>query len=243
MLKFWKLKISFLLSINLILIFTSILHSNTGVESDSAKFIIHNIEKASKDSMCVVDVDYPELLGLKNKFLQDSLNRFLKNEFLNEDEIDIANCDPDIGSTLEINCYIEYNKSDLISIVQYYYTYNGGAHGFYGHDGYNLDLSTGELLVLTDIIDSQYLDKLTKLIEEKMIEEYEVQKFSDIGLFEEQLAISGEQDFYLTPNALIIEFDPYEIGPYVMGDIDILLPWHEIEKLLTKYFTNKIQNQ
>lgn len=223
------------------MIFASLLHANT--LADSTKFIIHHVQRASDDSMCVVDIDYPELLELKNKILQDSLNRFLKNEFVNDEEIDITNCDPEVGSTLEVNCYVEYNSANLISIVQYYYTYNGGAHGFYGHDGYNLDLSTGNLLILTDIIDAQNLDELAKLGEEKMIEEYEVKKITDIGLFEDHLSISNEQDFYLTPDALVIEFDPYEIGPYVMGDIEIFLPWNEIEKLLTKYFTNKINNR
>ncbi|MBK6914307.1 MAG: hypothetical protein IPH11_11880 [Ignavibacteriales bacterium] len=65
----------------------------------------------------MIDINYPELLSLKDKFMQDTLNRFLKNEFIHEDEIDISDCDPDIGSTLEINCYVEFNSSDLISIV------------------------------------------------------------------------------------------------------------------------------
>ncbi len=239
MVNFWKLKISFLECINLIFIFASVLHANTEDDSDSTKFVIHSFQMSSEDSMCVIDINYPELLSLKDKFMQDTLNRFLKNEFIHEDEIDISDCDPDIGSTLEINCYVEFNSSDLISIVQYFYKFNGGAHGYYGHDGYNLDLNAGKLLVLTDIIDSKKLDELTSLLEKKMVEEFEVERFTDIGLFEEKLTISAEQDFYLTNNALVIEFDPYEIGPYVMGDVEILLPWNEIENLMVSDFKLK----
>ncbi|MBK6914308.1 MAG: DUF3298 domain-containing protein [Ignavibacteriales bacterium] len=93
--------------------------------------------------------------------------------------------------------------------------------------------------MLTDIIDSKMLDELTSISEKKMIEEFEVERFTDIGLFEEKLTISAEQDFYLTNNALVIEFDPYEIGPYVMGDVEILLPWNEIENLMVSDFKLK----
>ncbi|MBK7377513.1 MAG: DUF3298 and DUF4163 domain-containing protein [Ignavibacteriales bacterium] len=236
---FWKLKIFFLQCINLIIIFASALQANIEDDSDSTKFVLHSYQMASEDSMCMIEINYPELLSLKDKFMQDTLNRFLKNEFIHEDEIDISDCDPDIGSTLEINCYVEFNSSDLISIVQYFYTFNGGAHGYYGHDGYNLDLNSGKLLVLTDIIDSKMLDELTSISEKKMIEEFEVERFTDIGVFEEKLKISAEQDFYLTNNALVIEFDPYEIGPYVMGDVEILLPWNEIENLMVSDFKLK----
>lgn len=234
----WKLKVSFFQCINLIIIFASLMNSNSEANSDSTKFVIHNLKMASEDSMCVIDINYPELLSLKDKFLQDTLNKFLKNEFIHEDEIDISGCDPEIGSTLEINCYIEFNSSDIISIVQYFYIYNGGAHGFYGHDGYNLDLNTGKLLLLTDIVDSKKLDELTSICEKKMIEEFEVERFADIGLFEEKLTISAEQDFFLTKNALVIEFDPYEIGPYVMGDIEIYLPWEELKNISIKDLNN-----
>jgi hypothetical protein len=219
--------------------FSLVLKANTQSDSDSTKFVIHSFQIASEDSMCLVDIDYPELTSLKDKFMQDTLNRFLKNEFVREDEIIISDCDPERGSTLEINCYVEFNSSELISIVQYFYIYNGGAHGFYGHNGYNLDVNTGKLLVLTDIIDSKKLDELSSIAERKMTEEFEVEKFTDIGLFVEKLIMPNDQDFYLTNNALVLEFDPYEIGPYVMGDVEILLPWNEIDNLIVSDFKLK----
>ncbi|MBK6914306.1 MAG: hypothetical protein IPH11_11875 [Ignavibacteriales bacterium] len=47
---FWKLKISFLQCINLIIIFASALHTNIEDDSDSTKFVIHTFQMASEDS-------------------------------------------------------------------------------------------------------------------------------------------------------------------------------------------------
>jgi len=237
LLKFKKTMIN---SVGLTIVFASTLFSNNLIDSDTTKFVIHSLRSASDDSMCVVDIDYPELIALKDKIIQDTLNQFLKNEFLDEEEIDISDCDPEIGSTFEINCYIEYNKSNLISIVQYFYIFRGGAHGYYGHNGYNLDLTTGKLLTVLDIIRKDSFKRLNVLAEKKMLQDFEVEKISDIGLFESRIDIPTDQDFFLTQDALVIEFDPYEIGPYVMGDLEIILPWDELTDMLQPEFKVKM---
>lgn len=219
-----------------ILFLSSILYSKNITPLDSTNIIMHTYSAASKDSNCIVDIDYPEFQGLKEKYIQDTLNLFFKNEFVNEDEINISDCDPKFGSTLEINCYVEYNSKEVVSIVQYFYIYNGGAHGYYGHNGYNLDVRNGKMFSLDDLIKSSAFDELSKFSEKKLIEMYEVEEFIEIGFFEEKLVITETQDFYFTPNELVIEFDPYEIGPYVMGDIEIFLPWKEIKNLLDDDF-------
>lgn len=41
----------------------------------------------------------------------------------------------------------------------------------------------------------------------------------EAGLFENEIVLTYDQDFYIIPGALVLQFDPYEIGPFAMGEI------------------------
>ena len=50
------------------------------------------------------------------------------------------------------------------------------------------------------------------------------------GLFENH--IEPNDNFYLTGKGIGFTYMPYEIGPYAMGEINIFIPFREVEKYL-----------
>jgi len=76
------------------------------------------------------------------------------------------------------------------------------------------------------------IDLLTYECEETLLEKYEANSLLEAGLFENEISISDDQDFYIIPGAIVIQFDPYEIGPWVMGEITAEISFDKIVDIL-----------
>ena len=123
--------------------------------------------------------------------------------------------------------------NSVISIARLYDGYYGGAHGIYGTTGTTFDAGTGEKLSFWDLTDNQEefagktLDYCLKLVEEK----YEKMLFAD---YEATIRAGWKEEpnWYLDGAGITIIFNPYEIGPYAMGEGKITLPYSEFSELL-----------
>jgi hypothetical protein len=51
------------------------------------------------------------------------------------------------------------------------------------------------------------------------------------GFFEN--SVDKLEDFFLTPQGLGFQWDPYEIAPYTMGIIELVIPYDELTGMLT----------
>ena len=56
---------------------------------------------------------------------------------------------------------------------------------------------------------------------------------NELGMIKHSLNVGEEEfsvnnDFYLCPMGIGFVFDPYEIGPYVMGFVEVFVPFKEI---------------
>ena len=47
-----------------------------------------------------------------------------------------------------------------------------------------------------------------------------------------KLSFWTDQDFYITPTSLVLQFDPYEVGPYAMGEIIAEITFEKIKDIL-----------
>ncbi len=109
------------------------------------------------------------------------------------------------------------------------YDFNGGAHGIGWTHYLNLDLETGKLLLLKDLLVPKFADRLNAIA---------AKIFFDIPQNEEMLDDSEQSHFKLndnfaiTPGGLIFTFQPYEIGPYSAGMPEVRIPYTEMEDLI-----------
>lgn len=126
-----------------------------------------------------------------------------------------------------------YFKHLLVYRIDYN-EYTGGAHGIYMATFLNMDLHTLSPVRLDDLFANDYKEALTDLLWNQLMADNKVttrQELEDIGY-----ATTGElvptENFYLTPQGITFYYNVYDIAPYVMGPIEITLPYEIMQHLL-----------
>jgi hypothetical protein len=146
---------------------------------------------------------------------------------------------PDM-SPLALNWY--YNEAfvytagnaKLAVISREWEYYTGGAHGMRNKDYYVFSLDDKRRLALSDIIRDEAKPALDDLVERALRKQMEIPEWiplSEQGFFEN--TVEKLEDFFLTPQGLGFQWDPYEIGPYSMGMIEVVIPYGELRAMLT----------
>lgn len=108
----------------------------------------------------------------------------------------------------------------------YYSYYAGAAHGNYGSRTTHLLLPTLQEIEPDDIFTEGYQTELSRLVQEGLEEQFGV----DTGL--EYKGLPDEFNYELQSNHLIVYFNPYEIGPYVLGKIKVAIPYDQIHGMI-----------
>ena len=118
------------------------------------------------------------------------------------------------GST----AYIQRVDDKIISILDKFDSYYGGAHGYYGCTGFNYDAKTGEELSIEDIVSS--MDDLKTAAEDVFSRDYPAIVESEPGCVETLEASFDEPDalcWTLTPTELQLYYNPYHLASYAAG--------------------------
>lgn len=197
----------------------------------------------SEDSSTVIEITYPQVFGVSDSDIEHKINSLLEEEFLKSiewyeefvlmlDSVPTMEYTAGMFFSFETGFDIKLLNGSILSLVLNHYEFTGGAHGNYYSIGFTFDLKTGELLTLESIITKESLPFITKLCEEKIKQMYEAGSLIDAGLFEDHIELTMDQDFYLTQDALVFQFDPYEIAPYAMGNIEVSIYAEEISEFL-----------
>jgi hypothetical protein len=146
---------------------------------------------------------------------------------------------PDMSS-MALNWY--YNEAfvygagnaRLAVISREWEYYTGGAHGMRNKDYYVFSLGDKRRLVLSDILRNEVKPALGDLVEAALRKQMGIPDWiplSEQGFFEN---ISGKlDDFFVTPQGLGFQWDPYEIAPYSMGIIELVIPYEELHGMFT----------
>jgi len=112
-------------------------------------------------------------------------------------------------------------------------TYMGGAHGIRSMKYYVLDLDSLALVTINDLFGNYHDDRIKTIIYD------ELRKYSNLaagqpltegGFYSNEPELT--ENFYVTEQGLGLYWNPIEIAPYVMGAIDIVVPWRDIRPLM-----------
>lgn len=194
-------------------------------------------------------VQYPQISGLSDTQVQDSINSVLKQAALtsedegrqNAKEMAQSIADGYSGAVTQVetdfNYAVKYNQNGLLSIVLSDYQYAGGAHGSTVQSSYTFDLSTGKALSLSDLmlpdsgyaayIDSAIRTEIDRRVKDGVLYEFEDGKFTDIG---------ANPEFYLSDSGLVFYFQQYAYFPYAAGIQEFLIPYADVESMLKPAF-------
>ncbi len=210
-----------------------------GYHNQSYQFIVGNKLKAQSpksDTAAIIavkrivqwplDLNYPEISGLKNSEIERSINELIlkKTYDLVEDQKKRFKNLIQVRGTYEV----KLNKSGLLSIYFTNYAFwKGAAHGLTLTDSLTVDLDTGKVYGLEDFFqeESHYIQQISKLIKQQI-------KARKIQLITDFQTIHKDQQFYLTPQGVVIYFQTYAYTPYYYGIPQFTIPYRGLMDLM-----------
>ncbi len=182
------------------------------------------VKKTEKD-VYQIEAEIPILMELNRKNIQEKYNDLFRDNILTfiEYTIEMARQSQQDFSEVEFPRHefvgrVDFdlkNNSEILSIKFNYYQYTGGAHGNPYSLSYNIDLSSGKDLKLSNFLEQQDMT----LIEVEELIKAEIKKNPDIYFQDDYgfQSLDGEQCYYLEDGKLVVYFQPYAIAPYSTG--------------------------
>lgn len=137
------------------------------------------------------------------------------------------------------NYSVRYNENGWVTIEESSYSYTGGAHGNYASSFANYDVVNKKELNLQDVINADSTT-LQQVLEQQFRKDYNLpapKALTEI-LFDPHLATTD--NFYLNEKGLGFLYNPYEVAPYVVGQIEIFVPYTVLSNYLTAEFKKRI---
>jgi len=146
---------------NFLLAHSYVLVSKSNSKTDTLIIKTLNYSSSTADSFAIINIDYPQIVGLEINSVEAKVNLFLEDEFKQSiawfDEVQsdtsiFEDFPYEMQYTFETGFQVEYNSKKILSIVMTHYQFTGGAHGNYFALGYNIEMKNGSVLKLKDII-------------------------------------------------------------------------------------------
>ncbi len=127
---------------------------------------------------------------------------------------------------INVNYLTRYDKIACFSVAGYFYVF-GTPHPSSSLEFFNFNLSNGELIHLSDLINKGTKGKLNKIAEKILYKESgrDMWDFED-GEFE------LNDNFEISDKGLTFLFNQYEIGPYAIGMPEIFIPYSKMKGLI-----------
>lgn len=111
------------------------------------------------------------------------------------------------------------------------WSFTGGAHGMYGVEYHTYSLTDGYELSLADLFTEAQLLRMEELLREKLYEQYEAKDdegLAEQGFFPEYIALT--ENFRVAPEGVTFYYNPYEIGCYALGAVEVTVNREEMEQ-------------
>lgn len=135
----------------------------------------------------------------------------------------------------------------ILSVYNYSSEYTGGAHGMYGAAGDNYDVETGEMLDISDVLDTDE-EEFDEVLKDEILALAESDdQFQYIDEALDDLKFDAEYDpdnevyefeykWYFAYDGLHVIFNPYELGSYGDGMQDVVIGYDEYPDMIKEKF-------
>lgn len=136
---------------------------------------------------------------------------------------------------LDLDIKISHPFKEIVSLSITKSTYSGGAHGISTDLHYVFSTLTAQRLHLNDLFTD--VKKLNQIAEKYFREQNIDKKNRSLSLRDyhfdfENNEFALNENFLITAQGLFVQYNPYEIGPYVIGAPSVNIPMHEIKSYL-----------
>ena len=134
---------------------------------------------------------------------------------------------------LSISPKILNADAPLATVVLNSSSYLGGAHGSSAQHYFNFDLKQQKQVALSDLIVPHQKDKLQALAYAAFQQWVIDSKLADnVEEYEQAWKFKLSDNYYLAKQGLILQYQEYEIGPYVVGLPRLVLPYDQLQGIL-----------
>lgn len=168
-----------------------------------------------------LNVVYPQV-ELKNQAVATRINKEITRQVNALSQTD--NCQINVTGKYEVTL----NEKGVLSInLQFYRIPVMAANGLNIQRSINVDLATGKNYRLNELFrsNSHYRVRLNKLIKKQIQQQA-------IPLIKEFKGISDYEDYYLTPNSLVLYFQELEYTPHYYGIPEFAIPYRVIDDII-----------
>lgn len=177
------------------------------------------------------------MLARKKEFLED-----YKKSFKDDPDSEIMAMPHAYNMEESRNMQVIYLSPTLITLSEFYYSYMGGAHGFYSTSYIPVNLVTNKQILLKDVVTPQGQKQLRVLLEKYFRLQRglsKTQPLTDGGLFENKL--EPNDNFHVTATGITFNYSPYEVASYADGEIEVFVPFSEMKAYLQPAFKTIIK--
>lgn len=119
---------------------------------------------------------------------------------------------------------------DLLTVAISSYIYSGGAHGMPVTQWLNWDLATDTEVKLADVIAPQQENAFWQLAQAEH-QQWLEEMSADEG-FRQNWPFQRSEDFRFTQDGLVLRYGVYTLGPYSIGEVELVLPRKKLTGLL-----------
>ena len=113
--------------------------------------------------------------------------------------------------------------------------YEGGAHPLYFTTFVNYDIKNGRVACLDDLFKPGTDAEVVYAIKANLYGRYRAANDAELaeysGINVEELHVSPT--FYIVDGYVVFHYNPYEVGPWVIGEIEVPVPVYQLDGLLT----------
>jgi hypothetical protein len=148
------------------------------------------------------------------------------------------------GKEHDAHLTVLYNDQHMLTLDQTFYDYSGGAHGQGGDNYYNYEIQTQARIRLPEVLDTmQFREDISRLLEAQYRVDHQLAAGTPlstagadrgVNLFQDNIPLTN--NFYLTAKGIGFSYQPYELGAYALGSVDIFLPYTEVMPYLQTRF-------
>lgn len=196
------------------------------------------------DVKCLQDTLLARCFGSDTIAVDEAMRRFVAEPVTMDDDAELQAVDS-VPTNLAVARVLEQMidvramslNSRYATFEVYHYMYGGGAHPVYSSSFVNYDVQRGKVLGIGDIVMPDKTDDLATLIKSSLRERFgvttdkQLQDKSGINVEAIDYALQSPT-FYLEGCNVVFYFNPYEIGPWAIGAVEVPVPVYALDGIM-----------
>jgi hypothetical protein len=129
--------------------------------------------------------------------------------------------------------HVQWQSDKIVNVVFEYYAFTGGAHGYGAKLSEIFDAQTGKTIPNRQL----FTDSLSVLnmVEEQFRKQHKIApktSLTEAGYFLPDDQFVFPKNIYYNAKGIVFHYNPYEIAAYVVGDIEVVLPYAKMDQYL-----------